>query len=143
VGFQPIFNANQLTLDQNTGTLPDVSGGIYDYFQPITFSQIIKTVVNFQVIETPTITACSGVWQPMGSRRLEIMPHGQRKWRLFEFWTTLAVQLQPDDVITYLSVQYRVLNREDWKLSGILHYDLAEDYTGSGPNPVPIGNEYT
>src|SRR4051812_15840282 len=129
----PIYNASSRLLTENSGTLPDVSGGFLDYFQPMTFEQITKTVVGFQVQETTTPVSCYGLWQPMGARRLAMMPIGQRKWNHFTLHTQLPVPLQPDDVIVYLGHQYRCLGQTDYSLYGYYYYEFNDDFSGSGP----------
>jgi len=130
----PIYNANTRLLNANSGTLPDVSGALLDYFQPMTFEQITKTVgANYQVVETTTPIACYGLWQPMGAQRLAMMPIGQRKWNHFTLHTQLALPLQPDDVIVYLGKQYRCLAQNDYSLYGYYYYEFNDDFSGSGP----------
>lgn len=130
----PILNAKNILLNQNSGTLPDVSGGMFDYFQPMTFTTIVKSIVNFNVVETPTSVSFLGVWQPFSPKQLEMKPEGQRSWSWFSCHAQLTLILVPDEVITYLGVQYRVMAQQDYRLYGYLEYHLVQDYTGSGPS---------
>lgn len=128
-----IGNAANTPLNQNSGTVPDVSGAMLDYFQPMVFTTIVKTVENFQVKEIPTNINFIGVWQPFTDRQLSMKPEGQRKWRWYTCHSQTQLPLSPDEIITYLGEQYRVMSARDYKLYGYFEYHLVEDYTGSGP----------
>lgn len=129
----PILNANTIPLNQNSGTVPDVSDAMLDWFQPLTFTSIVKTVVNFQVVETPTNVSFLGVWQPFTARQLLLKPEGQRAWSWFTCHAQPELVLKADEVVTYLGVQYRVKEQTDYRLYGYVEYHLIQDYTGAGP----------
>jgi hypothetical protein len=130
----PIFNANSVPLNQNSGTMPDVSGALQNWFQPMQFTQVAKVVNSvFQLSETPTTYAFMGVWQPAQPSNLEIKLQGQRKWKWFTVHASPGIPLSPDDVVNYLGVQYRVMSMNDYTLNGYIEYRLINDYTGSGP----------
>lgn len=129
----PIFNAKDRLLTQNTGTMPDVSGAIQNWFQPMTFTTVVKTVEGFQSIETPTNIDFRGVWQPFSPQQLSMKPEGQRKWKWFTAHSNIGLNLAPDELITYLGTQYRVKDNLDYALDGYFEYHLIEDFTGSGP----------
>lgn len=129
----PIQNAKDKLLTQNTGTMPNVSGAIQNWFQPMTFVVVEKAVEGFQNVETPTNIDFLGVWQPMTAQQLSMKPEGQRKWKWFTVHTQPGVPLDPDDVVTYLGTQYRVMQKLDYTLDGYIEYHLIDDYEGSGP----------
>jgi hypothetical protein len=129
----PIFNANQRTIGQLAGTLPDVSGAMNDYFQQMTFEVITKTIVNFQVVETTTPVTFQGILVP-DSRPLRIQTEGQRSWVPYQLYAQINLELNPDDVVVYQGTQYRVVKMTDYSLYGYLIYSLIQDWTGSGPS---------
>ena len=128
-----IGNAANRPLNTNSGTLPDVSGAMLDYFQPMTFELLVKTVQGYQLAEDPTIFQFQGVWQPFSEQQLSVKPEGQRKWKWFWLHAQPSLDLAPDDVVLYQGVQYRVMARKDYNLYGYIEYHLVDDYTGSGP----------
>lgn len=130
-----INNACDRPLFANSGTMPDVSGAIYDYFQKMLFEKITKSVVNSQNVEVTTPLYTLGLWQPMKVQMIAMKPEGQRKWKWFILHAApaLANALFPDDVINYLGVQYRVAEKFDWSLNGYVEYHIVDDYEGSGP----------
>lgn len=128
-----ISNASNRPLNALAGSVPDVSGALLDYLQPMTFTTIVKTVENFQVVETPTSVSFQGVWQPFTARQIQMKPEGQRAWKWFMVHALVALPLVPDDVVTYLGTQYRVKADNDYSIYGYYQYELIEDYTGAGP----------
>lgn len=129
-----IINARDTPLTQIRGTVPDVSGAMQDRFQMMNFTTVVKSVVNFQVVETPTVTNFWGNIQPFSDNQLKLIPEGQRtQWQYFEMHAEPAITLVPDDVVNYLGIQYRVLARRDYSLYGYLLFTLITDYTNSGP----------
>lgn len=129
-----IINACNIPLNQINGTVPDVSGALQSYFQPMVFTKIVKTVVNFQVVETPTRINFQGVIQPFTDQQLKMLPEGQRtQWQWWTMHCEPAVILQPDEVVYYLGVQYRVMAKKDCTLYGYNQYTLQTDWVNSGP----------
>lgn len=128
-----IKNASSIPLNQNSGTLPDVSGAMLDWFQPMIFSLVSKSVTNFQNVETTTEVSFLGVIQPLGPRQLMIKPEGQRAWKWFQVHAEPALILSTDQIIEYEGVQYRVMAETDYRDYGYVEYHLVQDYTGSEP----------
>ena len=62
----PIINAKDIPLNQGTGTVPNVSGAMRNWFQTMTFEQVTKSVVNFKVVETKVSIDFMGVVDQIG-----------------------------------------------------------------------------
>lgn len=129
-------NAKDTPLNTNSGTVPDVSGAMMNWFQPITFGIVEKTVENYQVVEDMELISFQGVWQPFSSKRLSMKPEGQQAWSWFWLHTEIALPLETDMVVQYLGVQYRVMSLKNFRLYGYYEYELVEDFTGAGPEVV-------
>lgn len=128
-----IKNGKDTPLNQNTGTVPDMSDTLAEWLQPMTFEVVTKENVNGLLTETSTEISTKGVIQPFNDEQLQIKSEGQREWKWWKLHTQPTAELEPDDVIVYLGVQYRVMTKKDYKLYGYFEYDVIEDYTGSGP----------
>lgn len=126
-------NGKNTKLNQNSGTLPDVSAALLNWFQPMVFIRVLKEVINGQVSETPTPASFQGVIQPFNARQLMLKPEGQRAWSWWKLHCQPSFIVDVDEVVTYLGKQYRVMARNDYAIYGYIEYDLIEDYTGSGP----------
>lgn len=130
-----IPNAANTPLNVRTGTIPDVSGAMRDWYQPMIFGQVTKTIEGFQVIETMVETTFQGVVQPLSPRRLALKPEGQRAWTWLMLHAEPVLSLEVDEVVVYLGVQTRVMAKEDYAIYGYVYYELVQDWTGSGPTP--------
>ncbi len=131
-----IKNGSNTPLNQNSGTLPDMSGALQNWFMPMTFGLVTKTVIDFQVVETMTPINFMGVIQPLSGRDLMMKPEGQRSWNWIMVHSNPSLDLLPDSVINYLGVQYRVMVKKNYKLYQYKYYELVQDFTGSGPVSV-------
>lgn len=129
-----IINAANTPLNQAAnGTVPDVSGAMTDWLQPLTFKLVGKIINGFQVVETDTPILLYGVIQPLDKRRLALKPEGERAWTWFELVAQPQPKLQVDDVVDYLGVQTRVMAQGDDTIYGYVNYELVQDWTGAGP----------
>lgn len=131
-----IGQGKNVALNALSGSVPDVSGAMLDYFQPMIFGVVTKETVNFQAVETSEDINFQGVWQPLTERQLQLKPEGQRAWSWFWLHADPSLTLQVDSVIKYLGIQYRVMSHKDYRLYGYVEYHLVEDWTDSGPEVV-------
>lgn len=128
-----INNAANQPLFAKAGTVPDVSGAMQDYYQPIVFEPVAKQVTGFQVVETPNPINFRGLIQPFTDRQLYLKPEGQRAWSWFWLHSDPVLTLQVDDVVIWKGKQTRVMSRKDNFLYGYVEYHLVQDWTGAGP----------
>lgn len=130
-----IQNGTNIPLTFQQGTVPNMGETLTDYFQKMTFTQIVKSVIGFEVLETPTDISFWGILQPFTGKQLALLPEGERAWN----WQTLHAQpvlkLQVDDVVTWLGRQVRVMSRKDYSIYSYVEYTLVLDWQGSGPGP--------
>lgn len=131
-----IKNAANTPLNANSGTLPNVSSAMLNWFQPMTFGLVTKVVEGFQVVETMQEINFMGVWQPNEGRKLSIKPEGERAWNSWMLHADPSLDLKTDDVVIYLTKQYRVMAKKDYSLYGYNYFELITDFTGSGPTPT-------
>lgn len=132
----PIISAADKPLTNVSSSVPNMSQTLNSWMQPITFEKLVKTVVNFQVVETTTPVDFQGVWQPFTARQLNMRPEGERKWKWFTVHAQLGAPLEIDDVVIYKGVQYRIAEKLIYTEYGYEEYHINDDYTGSGPTVV-------
>jgi len=128
-----IRNASAVPLNLQSGSLPDVSGAMQDYFQPMVFEKLTKTLEGFQVVETGAKINFRGLIQPYTERQLFLKSEGQRAWTWFTLYAEPVLTLQVDDVVQWNGVQTRVMSRKDYALYGFVEYHCVQDWLGSGP----------
>lgn len=129
-----IANAADHPIFSKAGTVPDVSGAMQDYFQPMTFTPVSKTVSGFQVVETGNPINFQGIIQPFTGRQLALRPEGERAWTWFTLHADPVLTLQVDDVVIWKGKQTRVMGQKDYRLYGFVEYQLVQDWTGAGPS---------
>lgn len=125
----PISNAKDTLLSANPGTLPNVSGAMRGWFQPLTFTSIVKSVVNHQLVEVETEVAGFGVRVPFSPQQFKLVPEGQRAWKWEAVYTLPSLILNPDDKMVFGGTTYRVMSKQDFKEYGYVLYSIAQDYT--------------
>lgn len=128
-----IANGKNTPLNVQTGTIPNVGGAMKDWFQPMVFEQVVKSVVDFQNVETGVLINFEGVIQALNPRRLIFKPEGQRAWTWLWLHADPSLTLQVDEIVTYLGVQTRVMSRKDYSINGYIEYELVQDWEGSSP----------
>lgn len=133
-----IVNASNIPLSEQQGTVPNLGTGLNDWFQVMTFTRVVKTVVAFQAVEVGTPIVFRGLIQPLSGRELAMKPEGQRKWNWISVYAqsvpnSAIMTLQPDEVVIYVTTQYRVMSTKNFANYGYIQYELVDDYTGSGP----------
>lgn len=129
----PIANAKNTPINFRTGTVPDVSGALQDYYQPMVFTPVSKKINGFQVVETGNPINFQGTMQPFTERQLMLRPEGERAWTWFMLHAQPVLSLQVDDVVLWNGKQTRVMGRTDYALYGFVTYKLVQDWTGAGP----------
>ena len=128
-----IANAADRPLFEKSGDVPDLSGALQSYYQPMVFEPVAKIVSGFQVVETGAPINFRGVVQPLSARQLQLKPEGQRAWTWMLMHSDPVLTLDVDDVVTWNGKQTRVMARTDYALYGFIEYHLCQDWTGSGP----------
>ncbi len=123
-----IVNGSSRTLSQTSSSVPNVSEALDGWFKLTSVSTIVKTVVDYQTVETVTTKNIIAVLQPFTSRQLVIKPEGQRAWA----WYTLHVKdsddFALDDIITISSVKYRIMQKFEWKDYGYFEYQVIQGF---------------
>jgi hypothetical protein len=132
-----IANGANTPLNVKTGTVPDVSGAMTDWFQPMVFERVTKTTEAFQEVEDGDPVNFRGVIQPFTDRQLQLKPEGQRAWTWFTIHADPSLKLDVDEVVTYLGVQTRIMSRKDYSIYGYVEYTAVQDWQGSGPEVTP------
>lgn len=129
-----IYNAGSVPLNkQPQGDVPDVSGALTSYFQPMVFERVTKTNTGFQAVEVGNPLNFQGVIMPFNQRQLLMKPEGERAWTWWMLFAELGLLLQVDDVVIWRGKQYRVMTRGNYELYGYAGYEIVTDWTGSGP----------
>lgn len=122
-----IINGNSKKIG-SFNNLPQMGEVIVSWFQPMTFDLVTKGIQDYDLAESLTTIQTQGVRQPFSVQQLAIKPEGQRAWK----WETLHclpdVKLNPDDIVIFNQVKYRVMEKLDYSEYGYLEYHIIQDY---------------
>lgn len=125
----PIVNGKDLPMGQALAGLPDVSGAVIQFFQPVTIGIINATQVNGR---TQTIVAkycdTQGV-RIATDNKVVYSKTGERFWAHEDIYFMRDVILKIDDLFLFNQKQYRVLAIEQWTEYGYNKYTVLQDYT--------------
>ena len=125
-----MINAKDKTL-RNSGSqgMPDVSGAVEMFLQPMKLGVITKKQVRGLTEEETFWTYSKGTRQPYTAQQLKMLPEGQRAWRWYTIHCLPDVVLKPDDIITVQGLRMRVMEKLDYLEYGYLEYHAVEDLT--------------
>lgn len=111
-------------------TLPNLGDALLDWFQPMTFQKMVKSVdASYRAKEVATNIRTRGVWMPLTDQQLRMKPEGQRSWKWYQLFAEPTLILNIDDRVKYLTVPYRVMARGPWERYGYIEYQLVEGFT--------------
>lgn len=129
-----MFNAKDRPLNQTATAVPDVSGGILNYFKPLVLIQITTEVVRFQASPTPKRIWSQGMVQAFSGRQLALKPEGERAWLWNTLFTLPGIPLKAGDEVEIPATpsprNFRVMRVTGDADYGFLQYEVVENYTG-------------
>ncbi len=108
--------------------LPNLSGPVKAYMQPITFDLVSKSLVDCEVQERRTTIRTRGVRQPVDPQKLQIMEEGQRAWKYECLHLLPTIKINIDDIVIFKGVQYRVVEKYDCTEYGYVEYMIAQAF---------------
>lgn len=123
-----IVNAKDKSLTDNPSNLPNVSDALLQLFQPIKFTKVTKSLLNYSVTEVETSYDMMGVRQPLSAQKLAMKPEGQRQWQWEMIHAFPDLILIPDEIIVFNTVRYRVMEKFDWKEYGYVEYHIQRSF---------------
>lgn len=129
----PLQDAKNTKLDQLSPGIPNMSGALDNWMQPMVFVLVQKSNIAFQAVEVGEAIKFMGVIQPFTDRELMLRPEGERSWTWYWVHALPSLKLNTDEVVNYLGKQYRVMGLKNYGIYGYLSYQVIEDYTGAGP----------
>ena len=108
---------------------PNVEDALSGWLRKVIIGKIIKSIVDFQVVESRQIYEIFAVRQPFSTKQLLIKPEGQRAWQ----WESLHIKGSElefclDDQIIIDGKKYRIMQKWEWQDRGYINYDIVEDW---------------
>lgn len=111
--------------------MPYIQSAFNGWQTRINLIKIAQSVDNDGlIIQSESPITFMGIIQPLKPTELQVSSSGQRRWSWYQIHTQyqLHLVLQPNDLIRYKNVNYKVMLQNDYSLDGYLEYHLIEDY---------------
>ena len=134
-----IHNGKDVSLDQNPGTLPNMSAALTNWFKVIQLEKVTKETVNHEIVEKTCQLAIRGVIQPYEPTKLEMKMEGQRTWQWFQLHALPDPALYLDDIVWISNIRCRVMTKQNYSAYGYVEYHLQQDYQDR-PTAPPYPN---
>lgn len=120
------------TLSNTTG-LPNMAQTIQDWFQPVEFEVITRSLADDGdgvdwVSETVTLIKTQGVVRPPSDKDLKILPEGTWAWEWLQIHCLPNVELNTNQFVIYKEKRYKVMAKKDWTEYGYIRYTLLEAF---------------
>lgn len=123
-----IKNGKDTPLNESFGNLPNMASTLDGWLMTLVFIKTIKTIINYNAVETEEEFSFQGVWQPLSLSELKMKPENERTWKWYNCHTKTDLGLKNDDIITYKDIKYRVMSTGYFEDYGYYNYHLVEDY---------------
>lgn len=108
--------------------IPQMGQTIVSWFLPIEFGIVSYSLVDFEQVLTINKILTKGVVQPASEELLELLPEGDRSWKLLEIHCLPDLILNNGEFIFYKDLKYKVLRNEDFSDYGYRHYLITEAF---------------
>jgi hypothetical protein len=109
--------------------LPNMSSAVMAWMQSMRASIVRSVLQEFETQERLYPVDFRGVRVPFKAQQLDKKPEGQRAWRWEVLYATPELVLQPNDVIQFNCVRYRVDAKLDYSEYGYCEYHIVQDFT--------------
>ena len=108
--------------------MPQIASAFNGWQQSITIEKITSSIVDFKRVEAATVIEFKGPVQPLKTQDLAIKPIETRAWQWLMIHTKDNIELKVGDKITYDSLKYKVMNKNNYKLNGYFEYHIVEEF---------------
>ena len=123
-----IKTARNKTLNESSGTLPNLRSVLNGYFQKMILIKSSNEIVNFRTVKSTKFITFMGVIQPFSDEQLKIEAEGQRDWKWYMLHVDPNEDIDLNDRIEYLSTTYKVMQRRAVNQYGYLEFKLIEEF---------------
>lgn len=121
------------SLKELNSNLPNMSKTIQEWFLPISFDIVTRTLngADWEVSSTQTINT-KGVVRPPSDTDLKLLPDGTWSWQWLQIHCLPNVLLENNQFVSYDGVVYKVMAKKDYTPYGYIRYTILEAYQAEG-----------
>jgi hypothetical protein len=107
---------------------PNMTDGLSEWLNAITFQLSTKAIVNFQAQETKTVVKFQGILYSQTPQQLMAKPEGQRNWNWWSLITSYNLNIG-DIVLDRNNTEYRVIKKNDFSSGQFYEYEISQNWT--------------
>ena len=122
-----ITNGKDANFGLASSALPDVSGGVMSFLQPVSIGVVQKQQIDGYTEEIIKYTSTFACRQPM-PEAMAVRKDGERSWKWSIIHITPELALLTDDVFLLYGVRYRIMQINDWTEYGYKEMHVIADY---------------
>ena len=109
--------------------MPQMGDTLTGWEVPLTLIRVIQDVIDGELSTTETPINYMGVWQPLKSEDLQLLPEGQRSWEyIWIHAKSSSLNLETADKVKFNNKRYKVIQKKDYGLNSFVEYMLIRDY---------------
>ena len=121
-------NAKDRKLSESATGLPDVSQSVEMFLQRMVVKVIRKKQVDGYTKEYTECIITQAVKQPFSPEQLEVKAEGERSWKWYTLHSLTDLRLKTDDIVILHEVEYRVMEKLDFREYGYYEYHIVEGF---------------
>jgi hypothetical protein len=109
--------------------IPRIQSALNGWESNIRLTKISQTIIDGDVSEAETIFSFKGVIQPLKSQDLALKPLDTRSWLWYMIHTKKDLEINVGDNIMYEGQDFKVMNKNNYKLNGYFEYHIVEKFS--------------
>lgn len=123
------FPRNKSIMTVMQSAMPNMANTLTGWEVPITLVKITQDVIDGEFKPVETEISFMGVWQPLSSEQLNLLPEGQRSWEnVWIHCKSSSLNLETADKVIFKNRRYKITQKKDYGLNGYVEYMLIRDF---------------
>ena len=112
--------------------MPQMAQTLTGWEVPLVIIKITQSVVEGDLVVSEQTFNFMGVWQPLKSEDLQLLPEGQRSWEAVWIHAKSGqLNLETADKVKFNNRRYKITQKKDYGLNAYVEYMLIRDYEDS------------
>ena len=109
--------------------MPQMGNTLNGWEVPLTLVKITQNVVDGDLVTSETTYSFMGVFQPLSSEQLSLLPEGQRSWEnVLIHCKSSQLNLETASKVIFNNKRYKITQKKDYGLNGYVEYMLIRDF---------------
>lgn len=112
--------------------MPQMAQTLTGWEVPLVIIKITQSVVEGDLVVSEQTFNFMGVWQPLKSEDLQLLPEGQRSWdAVWIHAKSGQLNLETADKVKFNNRRYKITQKKDYGLNSFVEYMLIRDFEDS------------